>query len=98
MTSGGIDEFELGDLRQPLLDGDAQFHAGEVRSGAAVDAGTEREVAVLLAVEDDLVGVGEHLGVTVGAGEVHQDALAGLDRTAVVLGVLDSRRAIVTGA
>ena len=65
-----------GMLRQPLLDGDAQLHPGQVRAGAAVDAGAERDVPVVLAVEDHLVGVGERLGVAVGGGEVEQHLVA----------------------
>jgi hypothetical protein len=47
----------------PLLDGDAQLHAGEVGPEAPVDAEIERGVAVLGAVELHLVGVGEGIRV-----------------------------------
>src|SRR5581483_8242161 len=56
---GGVFEAEFGDAGQPFLEGDAELEAGEVGAEAAVDAETEGDVAVLRAVEDDPVGVGE---------------------------------------
>ena len=43
-----IVELELGDARQPGLQRHPQLEAGEVGAGAAVDAGAERDVAVVL--------------------------------------------------
>src|SRR3954471_11650280 len=84
---GTIDEPELGDALQPLLDGDAHLHAGQVGPGAAVDAHAERHVAVELAIDDDLVGPLERVRVAVGGGEAQQDAVAFVHRAAGDLGV-----------
>ena len=54
----GLDRV-LGDAPVPLAQRDPQLQAGEVRAEAAVHAAAEREVAVDLAVEAHVVGVGE---------------------------------------
>ena len=64
-----------------------------------MDAEAERGVAVLGAVDDDLVGAVEELGVAVGGRERQQHPLVGLHRAAVeVVSSLATMRAIVTGA
>jgi len=50
-----------------------------------VDAEAERGVAVLLAVDDHPVGVGEHLRIAIGGGEGQQHHLARLEGAAVDL-------------
>ena len=67
---------ELGDALEELLDRDRHLHARQVRADAAVDAEAEGGVAVLLAVDDHLVGVGEHGRVAVGGRERQQHHLA----------------------
>src|SRR5947207_2547659 len=69
-------EVELGDALEKLLHRHCHLHACEVRANAAVDAEAEGGVAVLLAVDDHLVGVGEYGGVAVGGGERQQHHLA----------------------
>jgi hypothetical protein len=81
-------KLEVGDPPQPLLDGDAQLHASQVRTHAAVDADAEGQVPVAGPVEDDLVGVLEGLGVAVGRREGQQHPVAGVDRAAADLGAL----------
>src|SRR5665213_2272284 len=54
---------------QPLLDCHRHFHAPEVGADATMNAQAERSVAVLLAVDHYLVGVGKHRGIAVGGGE-----------------------------
>ena len=88
VTEPGIGELELGNAFQPGLQRDPQLEAGQVRTGAAVDAGAERDVAVVLAVEDHVVGVLEHVGVAVGGRERHQHPIALVDRTPGELDVL----------
>ena len=60
-----------------------------MRPEATVDAAAEGDVAVDLAVEAHLVGVGELGLVGVGRSDHDHDLVAGLDRAAVELGVLD---------
>ena len=72
------------------IDG-AQLGAGEVRAEAAVDAGGERDVAVLHAIEIGLERVLERGRIEVGAGPTQVDHLALLDRHAVDLGVAQTR-------
>src|SRR5688572_1494964 len=52
-------EPEVMEAGQQLLEGDAQVHAGQVRAGAAVGTGAERQVPVALAVEVEGVRTGE---------------------------------------
>src|SRR4051812_43080865 len=47
----GIGQLEGRERVEPGFERHSQFHSGEVRPGAAVDAETERSVAVLLAVD-----------------------------------------------
>jgi len=61
-----------------------------------MDAGTERDVAVVLAVEDDFVGVGEHGGVVVRCGEAEQHAAARRSRAPADVGVR-ARRGTTVG-
>ena len=83
-----VGELEVREALQELVDGDGQLEPGQVRAQAAVDAETERGVAVLQAVDDDLVGALEHLGVAVGGRERQQHPLGGLHRAAVEVVVL----------
>ena len=53
---------EVGDQADPLLDGQLQLGAGEVRAEAAVLAGAEGDVPVRRALDDHLVGVRERRG------------------------------------
>ncbi len=78
----------------PLPQRDAELEAGEVRAEAAVDAAAEGQVAVGLAVPDELPGVGELGLVDVGGAEERHHLLALADREAVDLGVAggDPRR------
>src|SRR3546814_220095 len=52
----GIGELERRDPFEEDLEGDLDLHAGEVGAEAPVDAGAEREVAVLGPVDDEPVG------------------------------------------
>src|SRR5438552_3292406 len=93
LPAGPADRRRLGELEdregaEPRLEGDAQLHPGQVRSGAAVDAEAEGGVAVDLAVDDHLVGPVEGGGVPVGGREREQHELVGLHRTAVPVHVL----------
>src|SRR5450432_3890354 len=63
--AGGV-EAEIRDPLQPFLDRDRHFHPREVGADTTVDAEAERGVAVLLAVDHDLVGIGKHRGVAIG--------------------------------
>ena len=62
-------EAELGNALQQLLHGHRHLHAREVGADAAVDAEAEGGMPVLLAVDDDLVGVREHRRVAAGGRE-----------------------------
>ena len=70
---------KLGDARQPLLDGDLQLHAGQVRAEAAVDADAEREVPVALAVDARPRRDPRTSRVAVAGREGQQHPLAGRD-------------------
>ena len=59
VTVGGWSSENVGIAFKPLLDRDPQLHPRQVRSGAAMDADAERDVAVVHPVDDHLVGVGE---------------------------------------
>src|SRR3954470_1421199 len=63
--AGGI-EFEVRNPLQPFLDRDRHFQAREVGADAAVNAEPERSMAVLLAIDQDLVGIREHRRIAVG--------------------------------
>ena len=60
---------EGGDRCSQVVMATLHLHSGEVRAEAAVDADTEREVAVWLAIDDELVGVRELGWVAVGGRE-----------------------------
>src|SRR5581483_3109614 len=77
-----IGELEERDTVEEGLQSHPELHAGEVGAEAAVDAGSEGEVAVAFAVDDELVGSFEHLGVAVAAREVHQHLVAPAHRAA----------------
>ncbi len=53
-----------------------------------MDAGAERDVPVVLAIEDHLVGVVELPWITIRRGERHQDPITGVHRAALELGVV----------
>src|SRR3546814_1271430 len=74
-----------------LFRSDLDLHAGEVGAEAAVDAGAEREVAVLGPVDDEVVAVLEHLGVAVASREGHKHLVALLHGATGPLGVLGER-------
>ena len=63
----------------PLLDGDRQFLASQVRTDASVSAGAEREVASRASVEIDVVGVHKRVGITAGGGGQDHERLTRLD-------------------
>src|SRR4029079_5469525 len=65
----GVRQLEVREAGHPLLEGDGQLHAGEVGPEAAVDAETDRGVAVDSPVEHDPVGVLEDLRIAVGGRE-----------------------------
>src|SRR3546814_17652036 len=71
-----------------LFRSDLDLHAGEVGAEAAVDAGAEREVAVLGPVDDEAVAVLENLGVAVASREGHPHLVALLPGATGHLGVL----------
>ena len=52
-------EFEVGEGREEFLDSNPKFETRQVRPETTVDAETERCVAVDLAVDVDLVSIGE---------------------------------------
>ena len=56
----------LGDALVPLLEGDPQFQARQVRADTPVRTGAEGEVPVGPAVRDEGVRVGELLGIATG--------------------------------
>ena len=64
--------------RHELLRRDEHLHARKVGSDAAVDAEAEGDVAVLLAVDDHFVGVGEDSRIAVRSRESEQHLLPGL--------------------
>src|SRR4051794_6163569 len=61
-----VRERERRDPVQEALERGAQFHPGQVRAQAAVDADAEGNVPVALAVEQHLIGAVEHRRVPVG--------------------------------
>ena len=65
-------EFEAGEALHEFLDGHLQFEPGKVRADAAVDTEAERGMPVLLAVDDERVGVCEFQLVAVGGREGEQ--------------------------
>ena len=83
---------------QPDLERDPQLHPGQVRADAAVDAEPERGVPVHLAVDDDLVGPLELLGVAVGRREGQQHPVVGLHLAPCQFMSSLTSRAMVTGA
>ena len=84
----GVCEFELGDHLKELADGDLHLHTGQVGTCASVRSGSEGDMAVLLAVDDYLVGVLEHGRVAVRGRERQNDPLAFADRALVDGGVV----------
>ena len=84
----GIGELERREPGEELLDGHPHLEAGEVGAEAAVDAEAEGGVAVLQAVDDDLVGAVEQRRVAVGRRERQQHPVVDLHRAAVEVVVL----------
>ena len=62
-----------------------------------MDADAEAEVPVALSVEDDLVGIGEDLGIAVGHRPRQPEPLAALQRDAVDFGVGGDGPAVARG-
>ena len=83
-------EFETREALDELLDGDLEFQSGEVRADAAVDTEAERRMPVLLAIDDEGVGILELQRVTVGRREGQE--LGRLDRLVAPLGTEARRR------
>ena len=79
---------KLREAGDELLDRHLQLEAGEVRAEAAVDAEAEGGVAVLLPVDDERVGILEHVRITVGGRERQQHVVVLLHRAAVEVDVL----------
>ncbi|MGY4607560.1 hypothetical protein ACVW16_005972 [Bradyrhizobium sp. USDA 4474] len=73
---------EIRDPLQPFLQRDLHLHPREVGTDAAVDAEAEGGMAVLAAIDHDLVGIRKHFWVPVGGREGQQHHVACLDRTA----------------
>src|SRR5205807_8574632 len=68
------------DATVPFPQGDTQLEAGQVRPEASVNARTEGEVAVDVAVPTDVTGVGKLCVVDVGGTDEGEDMVAGLHR------------------
>ncbi len=83
----------VGERRRPLLEGDLHLEPGEVRTETPVDPEAERHVPVDLAVDEELVGALEHLGVVVRCGERDQHLVAGVHRAPRHRGVADDATA-----
>src|SRR5262245_14010071 len=81
-------QLEVGDTPQPLLKSDLQLHAGEIGTDAAVNAETKRGMPIFLAVDHDLVGIGDEAGITIGSRERKQNHLAGAEAAAPEDGVV----------
>ena len=81
----------VGDAPVQLVDRRTQLGAGEVRAEATVDAGGERDVAVLHTIEIRLERMLERRRIEVGAGPAQVDHLPLLDRHAVDLRVARRR-------
>jgi hypothetical protein len=92
-----VGELKLRDPGQPFLQGYGQLHAGQIGSGATVDAGPERQMAVDAAIDDHRVRVGKHLGVAVGRWEAQQHAVARAHRAASYLDLAGHNPRLVTG-
>ena len=73
--------------RRQLLDGDPQVHAGQVRAGAAVGPGAERDVAVARCGRGRRRRVGRTRPRRGWPSPVDEDLVALLDRSAADLGV-----------
>ena len=67
-ASGGV-EAEVRNALQPLLQRHHHFHPRQVRADAAMNAEPESGMRIVLAVDQDLVGVEKFFGVTVGRRE-----------------------------
>src|SRR5678816_1188902 len=70
--SFGIGEVKLRNPLQELLDRNGEFHAREVRTDATMYSEAEGRMAVRLAVNNDLIGVRENRGISVGRREGEQ--------------------------
>src|SRR5262245_38244847 len=79
---------EFRDAFQELLDGNGHFQSSEVRADAAMDAEAEGGMAVFLAVNDDLIRLGEDFRVAIGRGKGEQHHLALLEGAAIDPGLL----------
>src|SRR3954451_24132226 len=60
---------EIRDALQPFLDCHGHFHASEIGADATVNAQAKCGMAVLLAIDHDLVRIREHRGVTICGGK-----------------------------
>src|SRR5215470_5400148 len=85
-TLGPLDfagETELRDPFQEFLDRNRHLQARQIGADAAMDAETEGGVAIFLAINDDLIGVREHVRIAVGSREREQHHLARLEGATV---------------
>ena len=79
---------QVGKAREKAWNRRAPLRPGEPRAEAEVDAVAERQVRVRLAIEPQLVGLVEHLGIAVGRADAHDDLVAGSNRLPAELEVL----------
>ena len=68
-----ISETEVGNSRQELLQAHSELHPRHMRAEAAVDAGTERDVRVVLTIQHDVFGIAEPALVAVGRRDRKED-------------------------
>ena len=96
--SASVSSVNSGTSRRNSSNADRELEAGQARADAPVDSHPEREVAVGLAVEDDLVGIRERALVAVRRRERDQDHLVGPQLLAPELDVVDHDAADRHGA
>jgi hypothetical protein len=78
LQPGAARNTKLTDPRKERFDKYPNLHARQVRPDAAMHACTERQVAVLTAIDDDFVGTGKHSGITVGRAKKQTHLVPGL--------------------